>query len=38
MLEQLEQQADDHATTQLATTSGAELVAELERFLRDQGS
>lgn len=37
MLEQLEQQADEHATTQLASTSGDELVAELERFLRDQG-
>ncbi len=36
MLEQLEQQADEHATTQLAATSGDELVAELERFLRDQ--
>lgn len=37
MLEQLELQADQHATTQLAATSGDELVAELERFLRDQG-
>jgi proteasome assembly chaperone (PAC2) family protein len=37
MLEQLELQADQHATTQLASTSGDELVAELERFLRDQG-
>lgn len=37
MLDQLEQQADQHATTQLASTSGDELVAELERFLRDQG-
>lgn len=37
MLEQLEQQADEHATTQMAATSGDELVAELERFLRDQG-
>jgi proteasome assembly chaperone (PAC2) family protein len=37
MLEQLEQQADEHATTQMASTSGDELVAELERFLRDQG-
>ena len=36
MLEQLEQQADEHATTQLAAASGDELVAELERFLRDQ--
>lgn len=39
MLQQLEQQADEHATTsQLADASGAELVAELERFLREQGS
>jgi len=38
MLEQLEQQADEHATTTLAAASGDELVAELERFLRDQGS
>lgn len=37
MLEQLEQQADEHATTQMASASGEELVAELERFLRDQG-
>jgi proteasome assembly chaperone (PAC2) family protein len=38
MLEQLEQQADEHATnTQLSVTSGDELVAELERFLREQG-
>ncbi len=38
MLEQLEQQADQHATTtQLADASGDELVAELERFLREQG-
>jgi predicted ATP-grasp superfamily ATP-dependent carboligase len=36
MLEQLEQQADEHATTQLAAATGDELVAELERFLRDQ--
>jgi proteasome assembly chaperone (PAC2) family protein len=38
MLEQLEQQADEHATnTQLSVTSGDELAAELERFLREQG-
>jgi len=38
MLEQLEQQADQHATnTELADASGDELVAELERFLREQG-
>jgi len=38
MLEQLEQQADEHATTtQLSATSGDELAAELERFLREQG-
>jgi proteasome assembly chaperone (PAC2) family protein len=38
MLEQLEQQADQHAsTTQLSATSGDELAAELERFLREQG-
>jgi proteasome assembly chaperone (PAC2) family protein len=37
MLQQLEKQADEHASTnQLATASGAELVAEQERFLRDQ--
>jgi proteasome assembly chaperone (PAC2) family protein len=37
MLEQLEQQADQHATTtQMSTTSGDELAAELERFLREQ--
>lgn len=38
MLEQLEQQADEHATTELAAASGDELVAELERFLREQGN
>ncbi len=38
MLEQLEQQADQTATTsQLSATSGDELAAELERFLREQG-
>lgn len=38
MLHQLEQQADEQATsTQLAATSGDELAAELERFLREQG-
>lgn len=38
MLEQLEQQADEHATTaQMSVTSGDELAAELERFLREQG-
>ena len=37
MLDQLEQQADEQASTQLAASSGDELVAELERFLRDQG-
>lgn len=38
MLEQLEQQADDHATTsRMAATSGDELAAELERFLKEQG-
>lgn len=39
MLQQLEQQADQHeTTTQLADASGDDLVAELERFLREQGS
>lgn len=38
MLEQLERQADDHASTELATATGDELVAELERFLREQGN
>jgi proteasome assembly chaperone (PAC2) family protein len=38
MLEQLEQQADEHATTQRSAATGDELVAELERFLREQGS
>ncbi|MFZ6003820.1 MAG: PAC2 family protein [Actinomycetota bacterium] len=38
MLEQLEQQADEHATTELTAATGEELVAELERFLREQGS
>jgi proteasome assembly chaperone (PAC2) family protein len=38
MLQQLEQQADEQATSnQLAATSGDELAAELERFLREQG-
>jgi len=37
MLEQLESQADHEATsTQLSATSGDELAAELERFLREQ--
>ena len=37
MLEQLESQADQEATsTQLSVTSGDELAAELERFLREQ--
>lgn len=37
MLHQLEQQADEHdTTTRMAATSGDELAAELERFLRDQ--
>jgi proteasome assembly chaperone (PAC2) family protein len=37
MLEQLESQADHQATsTALSATSGDELAAELERFLRDQ--
>ncbi|MGQ0434943.1 MAG: PAC2 family protein, partial [Microthrixaceae bacterium] len=38
MPEQLEAQADEHATTEMAAATGDELVAELERFLRDQGS
>lgn len=38
MLEQLEAQADEHATTEMAAATGDELVAELERFLREQGS
>jgi proteasome assembly chaperone (PAC2) family protein len=38
MLTQLEAQADDDATSvQLSATSGDELAAELERFLREQG-
>lgn len=37
MLNQLEQQADETATTEMASASGEELVAELERFLRNQG-
>jgi proteasome assembly chaperone (PAC2) family protein len=38
MLEQLERQADEHASsTELTSTTGDELVAELERFLREQG-
>ncbi len=37
MLEQLESQADHQATsTELSVTSGDELAAELERFLREQ--
>ncbi len=37
MLQQLETQADEQATShQLAATSGDELAAELERFLREQ--
>jgi hypothetical protein len=36
MLRQLESQADDATTTQLSVTSGDELAAELERFLREQ--
>ncbi len=38
MLHQLEEQADHQATsTQMSATSGDELAAELERFLREQG-
>lgn len=37
MLRQLEAQADEQQTTELSATSGDELVAELERFLREQG-
>lgn len=38
MLDQLEHQADEQASSQqLASASGDQLVAELERFLRDQG-
>ena len=38
MLEQLEAQADQQASnTALQATSGDELAAELERFLREQG-
>lgn len=38
MLQQLEAQADHQATSsELSATSGDELVAELERFLREQG-
>jgi proteasome assembly chaperone (PAC2) family protein len=38
MLHQLEQQADEQDTTsRMAATSGDELAAELERFLREQG-
>jgi proteasome assembly chaperone (PAC2) family protein len=38
MLEQLESQADQQATSDaLSATSGDELAAELERFLREQG-
>lgn len=38
MLSQLESQADDDATSvELSATSGEELAAELERFLREQG-
>lgn len=39
MLQQLEQQADQTASSvQLADATGDQLVAELERFLREQGS
>jgi predicted ATP-grasp superfamily ATP-dependent carboligase len=39
MLEQLEHQADQSASeVQLTDASGDQLVAELERFLREQGS
>jgi proteasome assembly chaperone (PAC2) family protein len=39
MLRQLEEQADEMSTAvQLQATSGDEIAAELERFLRDQGS
>lgn len=39
MLHQLEAQAEDHATSvELSATSGDELAAELERFLRERGS
>lgn len=37
MLRQLEAQAEEKHTTELSATSGDELVAELERFLREQG-
>lgn len=37
MLRQLEAQAEQQQTTELSATSGDELVAELERFLREQG-
>jgi proteasome assembly chaperone (PAC2) family protein len=38
MLHQLEAQADDQASTvELSPTSGEDLAAELERFLREQG-
>lgn len=38
MLQQLESQADEQATTmKMSATSGDELAAELERFLREQG-
>lgn len=38
MLHQLEEQADHQATSnQMSATSGDELAAELERFLREQG-
>jgi proteasome assembly chaperone (PAC2) family protein len=38
MLTQLESQADDHAANvELGATSGDELAAELERYLREQG-
>ncbi len=37
MLQQLEEQADHQATsTEMSATSGDDLAAELERFLRDQ--
>ena len=37
MLRQLEAQAEQQETSELTASSGAELVAELERFLREQG-
>jgi hypothetical protein len=38
MVAQLEEQADqEEATSQLSATSGDELAAELERYLREHG-